>query len=375
MLSFEIVEGRDALRRLYPEWEELFSAHTYEPSVSIGWTEALLRSHLESYPVISVVLRDATEVVGIVPLYIKDVTKAGASLSTLCPVAEHFNTHSDMLLRDHSIETMSALLNGIFSIRARWDIFRINRFVVGHPALESMECALRHALTYRYRTDVTEPSFYIPLQGSFESYMNQRSGNVRSSVKRLAKKLHAAGEVKIVPQHENCDCEKAFQTIRLIEDSSWKHKNGTGITSTETQRVFYRELCRRESAERRLRLWVLHLNDRPIAYELGVVSENRYYDVHGSYNDEFKHEGPGTILFAHVIHELIEEAIHELDFFGEPFVGQQRWTQVARWHRALLIYNNTRNARLFRIYNAVRDVVAGSNADALVLRSPRLVGR
>ena len=370
-ICFEIVEGKDDLRQLYAAWEELYSARTFEASLSVSWTEALLKSHLESYPVTTIVLRDVTSVVGIMPLYIKTVSKARASLLTLCPVAEHFNTHSDILLRDYSVEAMAALLKGISSIKARWDVFRINRFVVGHPALQAMDCALRGTAKLPYRIDVNEPSFYIPLQGGFDTYLKERSGNTRSSIKRLGKKLYASGDVKIVRYHDNYDPKITFQTIRLIEDRSWKHKNGTGITSTETQRVFYQELCRQEFAEGRLRLWVLHLNERPIAYELGIVSEGRYYDVHGSYDHEFKNEGPGTILFALVIRELMEEGMHELDFFGEPFEAQRRWTQVARCHRALLIYNRTPNAYLFRAFNAVRDVMAAPSQRELAVRRAR----
>jgi len=178
------------------------------------------------------------------------------------------------------------------------------------------------------------------------------------------------GALRFTSEQKVEEFDEVFETVLSIERASWKHKNGTGIASTDKQRRFYRELCEREFKKGRLRFWLLHVNSTPIAYEVGIVKDKTYYSVHGSYDDAFKRESPGSLLFARVIEDLIHLGIRELDFFGEPFEWQQHWTDDIRWHRSLLIYNNTQKARLFYLYNRLKGISNFRKGDELVLRNP-----
>jgi CelD/BcsL family acetyltransferase involved in cellulose biosynthesis len=371
MISFEIIEDREKIRGYYGQWEQLFISRDYEPSLSVEWTEALLKSHIEGHSISLIVLRDSAEVVGLVPLYRKEIKRSGLSLLTLFPVAEHFNTHSDLLLKDASKDLAEGLLKALFSLNLKWDIFRINRFVEAHPLLSSLKYKLNNSFNYKYEVQRAEPSFFIQFEGSYQDFLKKRTANFRYKLKSVSKQMHTLGEVTFLRNRDFRDFPEAFNIIQSIEESSWKHMNGTGITSSEIQRKFYHELFEGAFNKGRLRFCFLCFNKEPIAYEVGLIKGKRYYGVHGSYAESFKTENPGTILLARFIEDLIEDGIEEYDWFGEPFEWESRWTDKYRWHESILIYNHSPKAKLFSVYNRLRGKIKPDKNSQLVLRDPR----
>jgi len=77
------------------------------------------------------------------------------------------------------------------------------------------------------------------------------------------------------------------------------------------------------------------------------------------------------MLLAQFIEDLIHEGIKEYDWFGEPFEFQSRWTDKFRWHRSLLIYNNTLKAKLFFIFNTLKEKMIHDVKKQIVFRDPR----
>jgi len=370
-VSFQILEGLEAIERYRAAWDHLFDDGAFEPSASIEWTQALLKSHLTGYTISLIVLRDLDDIVGIVPLYLKTIRKFGLSLSTLFPVSEHFNTHSDLLLKNPSEELLEIFIKALFNLKARWDVFRINRLVETHSLLDHMASHPSDGFHCRFEIRKHEPSFYIQLETSYDDFLKKRSSNFRYKLKSVSKKLPSMGDTRFLKNPDIDSFDEIFDMIRFVEEKSWKHENGTGITCNDKQSTFYRELFKNALKKGWLRFCFLCLNQEPIAYEIGLVNKNKYYGVHGSYDERFKQWNPGTILLAQFINDLIRDRIEEYDWFGEPFEWERRWTDKFRWHKSLLIYNNTPKAALFRLFNRIRTKINPHKNDRLILRNPR----
>ncbi len=370
MITCEIID-RDNITKYHAEWELLFNSGAYEASLSVEWTQALLHTHLAGDRFFLMVLKDAASIVGYVPLCIKKVKKQGVSLLTLFPLAEYFNTHSDMLLKNASEELVEVFIKALFSLPYNWDIFRINRFIENSACLNSIARSLKSNIAYRYDIRPAEPSFFISLGTSYKEFLEKRSANFRYKLKSSAKKVHSLGTIDYLRTGDFRNIEEAYDTILSIEEKSWKHKHGTAITCSEKQRQFYRLLFTGAAAKGRLRLAVLRLNGEPVAFEVGLLKGKKYYGVHGSYDEKFRKENPGTVLLARYIEDLIHDGIQEYDWFGEPFEWESRWTDTYRRHRSLLLYNNTPKAKLFFVYNNIKSRLNKTDYNQIVLRNPR----
>jgi len=373
VIYYEIIEEPEKIREYYAHWDRMYDAGEYEASLSLEWTEALLNTHLDGDTFILLVLKDSVEILGIVPLCIRKKVKHGLSLITVFPTSEYFNTHSDLLLRYSSQEIMDVVIKAIKELKLKWDIFRIRRFVDTSPHLEFMLQSLKDNHAFRCDVSRAEPSFFIPLPKSYDEFLKNKSANFRHKLRSITKRIRSLGKVEYQRIRDFASVEEAYKTILSIEENSWKHKQGTAITCTAKQREFYRILCNGAYARGRLRLCVLCLNDEPIAFEMGLQKGRKYYGVHGSYNERYKKENPGTMLLAQFIEDLIKDGINEYDWFGEPFAWESRWTDAYRWHKSFLIYNKTTKAYLYYMYNILQNKILHRVKDQIVLRDPRSV--
>jgi CelD/BcsL family acetyltransferase involved in cellulose biosynthesis len=352
MITVEVIKERHALAGYEKPWDDLFHSGAYEPSTSFDWTQALLASSLQKDDELLVMLlKESGNIVGIIPIVVRKGKKiCGISVVHAFPLAELYNTHSDLLIDGTREDVAEGFLSALFKSVPAWDVFKLGRFVETNPVVDRLEGLLRRS-PHRYEIRGEEPSFFIPLGNSYDDFMKQLSSNFRKQIRSLSKKLQSVGEVvysKIQDFHRSAT---AFNDILYIEENCWKHKRGTSIAAKKNQIEFFQHLCVNASKKGLLRLGFLLLNNEPIAYEMGLVKDKTYYGLKGSYHEKYSKESPSTILLARLIEDLIRDGITEYDFVAEPYEWQSRWTDELRWHRSVVIYNNTVNAKLYLIGN------------------------
>lgn len=370
MLSFDIVKDQQEIEKYYAVWDALFAANSYQASASVDWTHALLRTHVGSDRCILIVLRNAGDIVGLVPLAITTTKKYGIALTTAFPVAHYYCPHNDLLLKDPSEEAAAALMQALNSSGLRWDVLRFRRFTEDNPAIASLERYLRTS-PYTYESSTGSPSFFIRLDGSYNDYLMKKSGNFRYNLKRKEKKLNALGDVAYLTRSDFGTIDDAYNAVLHIEENSWKHKHGTAITSVDRQRVFYKELCERAEAKGWLRLRFFTLNKEPVAYNMGLIKNGAYYLLKLSYHDRFRQMSPGTLLIARLVEELTREGIKEFDFAGEPYEYEKQWTDDYREHRSIVVYNNTVRAKAFSLYHSLKNRLTKESGEGISYRDPR----
>lgn len=352
-MQFEIIYGCKDISNFKKQWFQLFDADKYEPSVSYEWTEALLETHISNEVFLIIILKNSDQIIGIIPLVLSRSKKYGLSILNLFPISEYYNTHSDLLIKEIEINLIKTFLRAIFDIKPKWDIFRINRLIEDHPFLNLLESYLKNSFKYKVRKG--EPSFYLPLEQTYEDYLLKRSDKFRNYLRRMEKKLKKRGSMEFLKLHDFTNIEDAFNQILYVEEKSWKHKHGTAISSIERQKEFYRKLCNNTSERKWMHLSFLYLNKKPIAYNMGLLKNGIYYYLKTSFDEDFREVSPSTVLRAKLIKDLINEGIKEFDFPGEPYEWESQWTNKLRWHKSLLLYNNTLKAKLFSIYDDLKN--------------------
>ena len=146
-----------------------------------------------------------------------------------------------------------------------------------------------------------------------------------------------------------------------------KHKHGTAISAIPHQIAFYRELIGGAYKAGRLHLTFLVLNDKPVAYNLGVVSNGCYYYLKTSFNEAYRHLGVASVCRARLIRMLIDEGLENFDFPGEPYEWEKQWTRNLRWHRSFTIYNKTSMGYLIRMITYVTHFLRRSSINREVV--------
>lgn len=363
MIRCEVITKQDEMFRYREVWNSLFASGAYEVSTSFEWTYALLTTHLNKKDsFLLIILKDSEEVLGIVPLIISETKKYGQSIKTLFPISEYYNTHSDILLKYQSKELIDTFITCLSEIENNWDVFRIGRFVETNPIVESIETYLKET-SIKYKFSKEDPSFFITLDDTYGAYLKKRSAKFRNYLKRMGKKLDVLGHVRVAQLGDFNSLTAAYEQFLHVEEKSWKYYHGTAIINVKKQEKFYRKFCEYEYETGRLHLFFLYLDELAIAYNMGVIKDNKYLYLKTSYDEEFKKASPATVLRAELIKELISKGIEYFDFPGEPYEWELQWADDIQWHKSLIIYNNTFKAKLFSFYNTVRSRWKNTDSD------------
>ena len=366
MITFEIVKENHKLGGYEKYWNDLINSGKYDISASFEWTQALLKTHLlKDDDFLLIVLKDTDRIVGIIPIVIRKIRNYGISVVHAFPIAELYYTHSDLLIdvsNDEVEELFKAFISALLNIGYKWDVFRLKSFVETNPVLEGIERYLKNSPFY-YDIRREEPSFFISLGNSYDDYLKQRSASFRKEIKKHAKRIHSLGDVVYSKIQDPQNIAEAYKNILYIEEKSWKHEHGTSIADKKNQIEFYRHLCEDTSKKGWLRLGFLMLNNEPVAYKMGLVKDKKYYGLKCSFHEKFRRESPLTVLIARFIEDLIDDGITEYDFAGEPYEWESRWTDKLRWHKSLVIYNHTIKAKLYSVFNYIKNIKKGNFND------------
>jgi CelD/BcsL family acetyltransferase involved in cellulose biosynthesis len=371
MYTVDIIEQQQGMKDYAQPWRSLFDSGSYELSTSYEWTQALLATHLQKNDVVAIaVIKNEKAVAGIIPLLIRTVKKCGASLTYVLPVGELYNTHSDLLLNGTHEELMAVFVSSLFKLNCPWDIFKVNRFAETNQFLGPLEQYLKKS-SIKFDAVMEEPSFYIPLDGSFDEYLKGRTAHFRRDVKTKTKKMAGMGLMEITSHNQYQDVCDAYGALLSIEQKSWKYGHGTSIAQVQKQAKFYLNLC--ESAQKQgwLHLSFLRLDQNPIAYNLGLIRNKTYYYKKTSFDGRYKEASPSTVLRAKLVEDLIKSGVREIDFSDEPYAWQRRWTDSFRWHKSVVIYNKTIKAAFYSVYNRVRQRIRPWDKNNVVFRNPK----
>lgn len=371
MVVAKIYRGRIAFPEFKADWDRLMERGGNEPSVSFEWTAALLESHVqESDDIVFIILKRVDVVIGIVPLVLRPIKKLGQTFITAFPLSELSNTHSDLLIEEASESVLTAFVDALYRPDLRWDVFSMSRLLEAQP-LGALFCEILRQRRERFEFAKEQPSFFLTLDQTFSGYLQRRSGSFRNALKRIERKLMGHGRTEIRSEEDFTDIDKAYEVLLSIERRSWKHAHGTSISAVSRQTNFYHRLCALAFANKRLNLRFLYLDDRPIAYNLGLIVNGTYSYLKTSYDDADRHLSPSTFLRARLLAELIGAGVQQFDFPAEPYEWERQWTDEIRWHRSLHLCAPSIKGFAYHLYRRSRALLRENGSHRVEYVNPR----
>jgi CelD/BcsL family acetyltransferase involved in cellulose biosynthesis len=175
---------------------------------------------------------------------------------------------------------------------------------------------------------VVHSSPYVAIDGEWEAYWEGVSKNLRSNVRRRRKKLAALGEVEVevVGEAVPADLIECFR----LEALGWKGERGTAINSTPETLRFYTSLAEWGAEAGVLRLCLLRLDGRIIAFNYCLEAEGRHYLLKLGHDVELGDAGPGVVLTAAMVQRCFAERLRSYEFLGDPDRYKTQWESGRR---------------------------------------------
>lgn len=249
-----------------------------------------------------------------------------------------------------------AIARELVNRRREWDVMRLKQLPPDSVAVSMLRESLDRLGMKVMLTDAPGNP-YIPLDTSWDAYYATRSRRLKKASNLAANRLGKAGSVRIErlepAARESADVGSFVDRAIAISAKSWKIRTGNSLDQPGPQ-SFIRHLSRLGAQRGWLSIWILSLDDRPLAMEYELVADGNVFALRSDYDAEF-HEispgahlnrellertfalglrryfmGPGNNAYKHRWTELVEPR-HDLDVYGRTLVGHG----LATWERTL----------------------------------------
>ena len=349
-LSGRVIVEAPPLEALKAEWnraaEEKGNLYlTYE------WMISLWESHLLGRGAEFLVLGSG-DMKALVPFAPEDVHTRGFRFRQYGLVTNRYGrNHNDLLLRNEPERCLRATLEYVRSRGGH--LFAVASLAEGTDAARLLR-PVGEAMGFRVIEEEGVRSPYLALEGDWDGYLRDKSQNFRSDLKRKGNKARKAG-VEIRRFTEPDSVPAVLEAIYAIETRSWKEGTQTSITTNPVAQAFYGRFLPRSAQAGWFESFLLYLEGRPVAYDMGVRFAGRYYMLKTSYDHALSEWSPGVVLREHVVRHLFEERVREHDFLGDDEPWKMRWTSTVRRHANIYLYDRSRwSSNLYSLLRRAR---------------------
>lgn len=174
-------------------------------------------------------------------------------------------------------------------------------------------------------------NWYLRVSYNWSDYLRTRSGSVRSTIKRMSKKLaDAQGSLQLIT--EAADVPMALKAYEDVYAASWKQP--------EPHARFVPGLLQTCADKGWLRMGLVWLEGRAIAAQIWIVAQGRAEIYKVAYDEAYKAYSPGTLLTALLMEHVLEkDRVSEVDYLIGDDAYKKTWMSDRRERWGIVAYN------------------------------------
>jgi len=361
-MNVELVTRREDLAELSQRWDELAQQ---DPRDGFFRTSAWYRSWVEHVrpdvqPFVIVVRDGAGEVVGLAPLCrlnyrdrwlpMKGVSLAGREVVS----GDFLDYLSDAGARS---EVLPAILNFLWQERSQWALLIVGEVTEDgdlHRAVESF--AEAKGLALRRQEERVCP--YIELPATYDQYLRGLSQKMRYEIRRDTRDVLEKWRARIEVCTEPGQVRDNLNLLIQLHTSHWKSVRKSGNMGRPGFPAFLRQVCSEPPPGAALRLYLLKLDEKPVAALLAFCFRENvlFYQTGWDPDSPIARLSPGMVLVARSIRDAIEQGYRYYDFLRGDETYKSRLTKSFRKTITLLVARSF-SARQYLRVNRLKDWV------------------
>ncbi len=292
------------------------------------------------------VIKYGNEIVGIAPLMKEKRSISRVSFYEICFISTiqiayspgSFSGTLDILINPDHENAREVFFRYLLTETKGWNSIRLHPLPENSQTLRILN-KIGQDLNIKIKTKKVFDNAYLQIMESWETYFNRRSNKFRKNLARAKKKLTENRKVTFVEYRSPEDINEALNNIQLVELRAWKGERGIQFDD-EQNHHFYIELAKVISKKRWLRVWVLKVDNIPIAYDYHVDYFGIIKTLKGSYDKAFAAFSPGSLLSWKAHQLFFQEGAGGVDLLWGDLDYKQRWTNCLIPHYEISIYQS-----------------------------------
>jgi CelD/BcsL family acetyltransferase involved in cellulose biosynthesis len=338
-----VITDRVAFAALEHEWDALVARTDDQPF----YRHAFLRLWLEHFGSDSTLrlltLRSAEgRLVAVLPLLLRRARMHGVPVRELSSAANLHSCRFDLVAEDPQLAA-EAFVQAL-QARHDWDVLRLVDVPEGGAARALIGAAVRAGLCGSTWPSIRSP--FISLPGVAGATFECGSAKFRANLRRRRKRLQEQGRVTLERIDGGPALQRQLEEGLRLEARGWKGNAGTAILQDPATLGFYVGLAQHAAARGMLRLWVMRLDGRAIAFHFALEHGGRYLLLKPAYDEALGACSPGQLLMQDVLADCVRRGLREFDFLGPDMPWKRDWTTEVRPHAWLYAFRGWRGRAL-----------------------------
>jgi CelD/BcsL family acetyltransferase involved in cellulose biosynthesis len=343
-LQIDLIDNFDDFLKVGQQWNSLLEkSRSNSPFLTHQWLNCWWKSYGSGRKLFVLSAKEDEEIVALAPLMIEKVTFRGLPIKKLCFMADGNSLLVDFILVQKKEECLKGILDFIEKRQDLWDIISLENLSIDRDSFKILSGLLeKRQLLYGINPGLDSP--YIDINTGWDNFFSQRPKKFREVTRNKQNRLKKIGQLEF-EKHEKISPE-LLQTLFDIGSKCWKNKKKRAISSTKEKKSFFECLSYAASREGWLLIWLLKLNQKPIAYEYHLKYKDEVWGLRSEYDEDYKEAGPGTVLDRYIMEQIFNGAYKKYNLgWGADFY-KLRWTEKIKEHKRILIFNPSPYGRL-----------------------------
>lgn len=218
------------------------------------------------------------------------------------------------------------------------------------------------------RTDLCP---FIPLAGeTWSSYLQKLGASHRYNFRRRMRNLERTFRVDFSLATTEPQRRTAFETLTTLHDRRWRSRGGSTAFHSDNLVKFHDDLTRVLLDRGWLRLFVLSLDDTPVAALYGVLYRRKFYFYQSGFDPAFARHSVGLVTMGLSIEHAIRDGAVEYDLLHGEEPYKFLWAQHTRGLTGLELYPPDVRGSLGRTMMSIRAAVKTLLRPPLIRKPP-----
>lgn len=199
--------------------------------------------------------------------------------------------------------------------------------------------------------DLSSP--LIIISGDWDGYLKSLTKHVRTELRRKVKRFESAGSVRIKKVSGVDELDSGFQDLLEIEKKTWRSSSVKSTLPVEDLTSFLKPLAQALAQSGMLALYLLYLDEKPIAYTYGIIWKRTLHTLMTGFDDSLRHLSPGTNIIFHTLRDAFQTKLEMVDFLGQDYRWKVEYSNAMREHIRLTFLPERMANKIRRYFECV----------------------
>lgn len=352
-MKIKLIKTHKELIKIKGSWNDMVRKSQFDtPFYSWAWYEMWWKHFGDVYELYIIIAENISgQLLSIAPLMKFQTKLRGIKVTELSFIDNGIGPRNSILHRNDAsgYQSITTIVEYLATHNHEWDYIKLDKIDKNSSFLNDYEkCMEKFNLKVIKMTSGQSP--YLKIDTDFETYLlNTFKRKQRYNIKREAKKLSGKDGYKLICFTKPHEMKKAVDLSFQISKASWKGDIGTDMTSSEPRKAFYVELTNHLAQLGQIQIWILIIEDNPVALEYQLVNGKNIYLLISDFDESYKKLSPGTSLLYNILEKCYEDKLYEFDFCGGAYGYKLKWANGARELISYQIFSNKINSNLIYI--------------------------